>query len=209
MELAERPKGESKPKRSLSHAERERAKELSAQQISETIAKLDAMEVYGAYIREEYEALIERFGPTDEHGSLIWTEAMQLHVAMIGLVTMVFLARRGDREAAKWLAEKGLGAPEQPFSHRISNLTEREAEDWMLNILRSRNMTGSTATNFLAMLTTSDLSGIEARLAALPTNAPEFTGSPVDQAVNALKALDGDDLLKVMEVLDLPERERP
>ncbi len=83
-------------------------------------------------LREELarhrEALFKMTGCLDEDGGFIWTEELNAYGAGIAYAGLVYLAERGDRESMKWLAEKGLGAPEQPFALRIEHMSPEAAE---------------------------------------------------------------------------------
>ncbi len=86
--------------------------------------------------------LAEKTGCLDEDGNFHWTEDLNAYVAWIGYSTLAYLAEHGDRESAKWVAEKGLGAPEQPFSVRIEHLSPEAAERELYALLAKQVTSG-------------------------------------------------------------------
>lgn len=115
-------------------------------------AQIEAANRLRDEIRRCGEELIAAGAAKDKHGNLIWTEAMSQYVGMQGMVTLLYLAQRGDREAAKVLFEKAVGAPEQPYSVKIGNLTEREGFVQMVAIMMQKGLQRETAEQFATAL---------------------------------------------------------
>jgi hypothetical protein len=70
-------------------------------------------------------------------------------VAFLGLLGVKVLAYRaevmGDAKAAMWLAEKGLGAPEQPFNAVVANLAPQESRRMLYAVARELGLSETTA----------------------------------------------------------------
>lgn len=96
-------------------------------------------------IREEWEAFTRARAHRRADGTIAYTERLLEDLGQEGLATLRYLARRGDREAARLLVERLLGQPEQPYSVRIANLSLAEAEEFLRRELLAANLSKETA----------------------------------------------------------------
>ncbi len=79
-------------------------------------------------IREEWEAFVAERAHRDGDGRVVYSERLLQELGETGLATLRYLARRGDREAARLLVERLLGLPEQPFRVQVQALTLEQAQ---------------------------------------------------------------------------------
>lgn len=108
-------------------------------------SQLAALQVVSEQIRSETEAWMREFGTFDEDGSLVWTEDLCQRLGLEGVKVLLWLARRGDQKAAQWLAEKALGAPEQPFAMKVQDWSVSELVREMYQQLRLEGKTDERA----------------------------------------------------------------
>ena len=108
----------------------------------------------------------------------VWDESLVQTVGTIGLMTLVYLAKAGDRESARWLAEKSLGAPEQSFKVQISEWDSDSVDGEMFAMLKEIGKSEVEARRILAAVAAGDLRPL---VAALPAEGEtvdaEFTES--------------------------------
>lgn len=133
---------------------------------------IEAQDRLAEEIKARQERLIREVATIDKRGNIVWDEPLCVYGAMIGYTTLIYLAERGDREAAKTLFMAAAGQPEQPLRIRLE--TEGWSGDDALNemyrvLTQDRQLSDQMARAQILLMT-----GLE--LPALPAAVREEEG---------------------------------
>jgi len=104
-----------------------------------------------AAIVEWTNALFKEHGFVGEDGRLIYSVAFLNKAVDIGFRTLLWLAANGHYESARFLVEKGAGAPEIPLSLRVGQMGENEVVDTLRALARRRGASDVTVDGLLAL----------------------------------------------------------
>lgn len=100
-------------------------------------------------IREEWDAFVNKEAHRDAGGQLIWSERLIRTLGEEGIATLRWLARGGDREAARLLTDRLLGAPDAPFSEKVKQMDEEQALASLREILSGSNLSDMSVEGIL------------------------------------------------------------
>ena len=150
-----------------------------SQKLLEVEAALEARKAMVEAIEEFSAEFYRSNARLDPLGRPIYDEDLVTHIGLIGLATMVWRAKEGDREAARFLVEKSLGAPEQNFSVTIQGWDRDEIDGEMRAVLLSVGKTEIEARRILAANAAGDQLPLLRAISALPAEGEtvdaEFT----------------------------------
>jgi hypothetical protein len=100
-------------------------------------------------IRDRWEVFIQENGLRDGEGSLVYGHRMIAELGAKGLASLLFLTENGDREAAKYLVDRFLGMPEQPFSVQIAAKSSGETAELIKAEIVRMKLTPESAEAFV------------------------------------------------------------
>lgn len=152
---------------------------------SEELVRLEATLETRRILYQEMEGFADdwfrRHARFDERGLPVWDEALTHEVGMLGLKRLIYLAAIGDREAARWLADKGLGAPEIAFRVQIQEWDRDQVQGELFHELLALGNSELEAKRLIAEAEAGNMAPL---LRALPAEAEtveaEFTeGDPL------------------------------
>ena len=121
-------------KQSETRGHRGKARDLEEMEALEQAQGASRLRLVTA-IRAEWEEFVQANAHVNDDGQLIWSERLIRALADDGLATLRYLARGGDREAARLLVDRLLGEPDMPYREKVKKMNEQQAMGQIEEIL--------------------------------------------------------------------------